>query len=665
VSVRHRTWARLLISFLLSPFLAVDLVAESAAESPSDPGAPLELAIASAESRLKIGDLAGADRGYRQALFEGWLLKTTLERLDGRESEAREALENASRFRVESPEELQSLAVAFFDMGQAAAAAEILTEIVGRTPKDPERLRLLAKALAASRQLEPAVGRLEEAAAASDDPEETFLIATDFLWLKKAEAAEPLFARVVAARPIPQTRVLIGRSYRDAGEYPRASRELRAALAQDPGVRRAHYYLGMVALAEATTDADRLDRAIAEFREELKGAPDDPLASEQLGLALLDAGRPEEALAALETATKGDARAVSFAHVARAQLALGRPADAAAAARRGLALAEEQGADEDDLEKMHYQLGLALRKTGDAAEAAKQLAEAREHASRAAAPPSSGAAAGARREASALATLSRAEREALSGRVREALVRAYFNLGVLQTQLPSAPRGAERFVRAAAFLERAAEIDPDFPQVQSSLGVAYFNARQFDKAAAPLARAVALPSADPGLRRMLAIAYINTQAYDKAAPLLRDDPQRASDPALQSAYGLALLKSGRPAEAEKILAAQIAARGETADLLVLLGQSQADQKKPDEAIASLRRALELDPKAANADATLGAIYLRRGQAQDAARHLEAAARLTPSDAALQEQLGQAYQKLGQADLASRHFEAARQLQARP
>jgi tetratricopeptide (TPR) repeat protein len=327
-------------------------------------------------------------------------------------------------------------------------------------------------------------------------------------------------------------------------------------------------------------------------------------------------------------------------------------------------VADEQGGDEEDLEKLHYQLGLALRKTGDAAEAAKHLAEAREHASRAAAP-SSGSASSSRREASPLAALSRAEREALAGRVREALVRAYFNLGVLQTQLPGVPRGAERFVRAAAFLERAAEMDPDFPQVQSSLGVAYFNARQFDKAAAPLARAVAQPSADPALRRMLSIAYINTRAYDKAAPLLRDDPQRASDPALQTAYGLALLKSGRSADAEKILAAQVAARGETADLLVLLGQSQAEQKKPDQAIASLRRALELDPKAADADATLGGIYLRRGQAGDAARHLEAAARLAPADASLQEQLGQAYQKLGQADLASRHFEAARQLQARP
>ena len=55
------------------------------------------------------------------------------------------------------------------------------------------------------------------------------------------------------ARPIPQTHVLIGRAYRDAGEYERARAELQRPLAQDPGVRRAHYYLGMVALADAKT----------------------------------------------------------------------------------------------------------------------------------------------------------------------------------------------------------------------------------------------------------------------------------------------------------------------------------------------------------------------------------------------------------------------------
>ena len=64
------------------------------------------------------------------------------------------------------------------------------------------------------------------------------------------------------------------------------------------------------------------------------------------------------------------------------------------------------------------------------------------------------------------------------------MARAYLNLGVMKAQ-------AERFSQAAEMFEKAAAVDPDFPQVQSSLGVAYFNARQFEKATGPLGRALA------------------------------------------------------------------------------------------------------------------------------------------------------------------------------
>ena len=167
------------------------------------------------------------------------------------------------------------------------------------------------------------------------------------------------------------------------------------------------------------------------------------------------------------------------------------------------------------------------------------------------------------------------------------LVGAYFNLGVLQTQGPSRAAPAERFARAAAFFEKAAALDPDFPGLQGSWGVACFNAGQFDKATGPLARAVGANPSDAGLQRLLALAYINTHAYEKAVPLLEKDTQRETDASLQSAYGMSLLRSGRAADAERVLAGLLETRGESAELLVLLGQAQADQKKWDKALVSL------------------------------------------------------------------------------
>jgi tetratricopeptide (TPR) repeat protein len=652
----------------VGPFLFVLLLGALApaarAQPADDPAAALAQAMAAAEDSLSRGELSAAESRYREALLEGWVLKAALEGAEGRPAEARDAVKNASPFRVARPQGLRSLGTAELLAGEAAAAVETLTELVEKTPGDPDTLRLLARALAAAGKADAAAQKLEAAGeAASADPEQTFLVAIEYLWLGRPEAAERLFARALVARPLPQTHVLIGRSYRDAGQPERARKELERALAQDPSVRRAHYYLGMLAFADVTAP-DRLDRAIAEFREELKLAPGDPLASSQLGVALLDAGRPEEALPALQDAARGEPRAVTFAHVARAELALGRPAEAVAAARRGLERGREQGASDSDLEKIHYQLGLALRKTGALSEAASHLGEARKRAG-ASAEESSAAAAGTGRAASPLAGLPLAARQELRSRVREGLARAYFNLGVLQTQGPSARRPAERFARAAAFLEKAAEVDPDFPQVSSALGVAYFNAREFDKATGPLSRAVAAPSAAAETKRMLAMAWINIRAYDKAVPLLRDDPEREKDASLQTAYGMALLRSGRPAEAERILAGLLEAQGESVELLVLLGQAQAAQKKDDLAITTLRRALARDAKAADADATLGGIHLRRGRPQEALPHLEAAARLAPGDAAVREQLAQAYQKLGRTELANRELEAARELKARP
>ena len=123
-------------------------------------------------------------------------------------------------------------------------------------------------------------------------------------------------------------------------------------------------------------------------------------------------------------------------------------------------------------------------------------------------------------ESSPLAALEPAERLKLRSRLTVGLARAYLNLGVMGAQ-------GHRFAQAAQMFEISAKVDPDFPQVQSSLGVAYFNAGQFDKAIVPLGRAIET-TPDPELKRLLAMAWLNTERYDKAAELLELDPERAS-----------------------------------------------------------------------------------------------------------------------------------------
>jgi len=608
-----------------------------AAEVRPDPGAPLAAAMTAAESSLREGELQKAESEYRAALLEGWLLLGDLQATDGRLPEARESYRRASTVAVETQRPLRALALVELQTGEAAEAVTLLTGVVARSPRDIASRRVLARALIASGQVEQAVQALEEArAVAPDDLELAFALASGYLRLKKVAAAEPLFARIVKERPIPQTHVLIGRTYRDFREYGRARAELQVALRMDPKARRAHYYLGTLGLMEE--GPGRLEEAITEFRRELEVSPGDPLVSLRLGIALLESRRPAEALPALDLAARaGPPEAEVFHYLGRAQLALDLNQDAAASLARALELVKGPPYDEVQRGSIHYNLALALRKLGREEEAAPHFAQAEQASARVAESarerlarymsealePEPTAAVDPFTEVP-LAGLGAEARSALRARATAAVARAYLNLGVMQVQ-------ARKFDRAAEHFQAAADVDPSFPKVQYSLGVALFNAHRFDKAAAPLARALAETPGDIDLRRMLAITWLNVEDYPKAVELLRDDPARADDPSLQYGYGLALVRSGNAAEAQAVFSDLLTRHGESADLAVVLGQAYAQQGDYENAVTTLQRALALKADAPEASATLGVIYLKQGKLAEAEEALRAALHANAAD----------------------------------
>jgi tetratricopeptide (TPR) repeat protein len=630
-----------LITLTCAALLASEAVAQVRGEARTrtvDAAAVLDAAAAAAEAALRDGELEIADSRYRALLLDGWMLMGELHVAAGRLEAARVAFTHATASAVEATAAFHALAIVHLQLGENAEAVALLSKLAGRSPRDQRTRRLLAQALIANGEPEEAVQTLEEAHGATpDDPELAFLLASGYLRLKKIAAAERLFARVLAARPIPETHVLVGRTYRDAGLFDRARGAFVKALQMNPRTRRAHYYLGTLA---ATAEGEiRLEDAAKEFDAELELAPDDPLANLRLGMALVRLRRYAAALEPLEIASRtAAAGSDTFHYLGRAQLALDRPADAVASFRRALDLARSTGVDEPRLRHIHYQLGVALRGTGAAEAAAAQFAEAERVAAKRAdtdrenleqfladAPTAS------REETSAVlpaqssfSDVAPADREKLERRAATALARAYMNLGVMQAQ-------ARRFARAAEFFAHAADVDPQFPQVQYSLGVAYFNAQRYENAIAPLDRALAVEPANKDARRMLAVALLNAGDDRRAAELLAADAGREADPSLQYAYALALVRSERSAEAEAVFARLLAAHGSTAELQVLVGQAHAQQGDFDSAIAALQQALELKPDIAGANATLGQIYLKQGKLAEAQAALRLELKARPDD----------------------------------
>jgi len=589
-----------------------------------------EAARASAERALQAGERQIAESRYREALYNAWMLRAALAVSEARLDAAREAFGRAAGAVVDNRAALQSLAIVDLQVNDAAAALPILYDLVDAHPKDPELARLLAQALVSNRKVDEAVQVLQEAhTVAPDDIETTFALATGYLRQKKVDAADKLFAQLTQARPIPQTYVLIGRAYRDAAQYKRAKVVLDKALAMDPKVRHAHFYLGTLPVMEE--GVVRVEDAIVEFRRELELAPDDPLVNLRLGMALVEAHREKEAIGPLEIAAKApDAGWQAYQYLGRCQLALGKPADAVVALRKALDLSANLPVSAQ-IGNLHYQLAMALRQTGDAAGADAEFAAAAKDAEHRttsgrdaldrfmqdeADAPGSESATMLPLDPGGLGTLAPAARDEIGRRVSAILAAVYLNLGIMQAQ-------ADRFGRAAELLEEAAAIDPAFPQVQYSLGVAYFNAQRYDKAAAALTHALSADAQNINARRMLALASLNTEDFTKAVDLLRDDPQRDEDPSMQFAYGVALVRSGRAAEAEATFSKLVAAHADNAEVNVVLGQAHAEQGDFDGAIASLQHALTLKPDVAEANAALGYIYLKQGKLADASKSLKA------------------------------------------
>jgi tetratricopeptide (TPR) repeat protein len=644
----------------------------AAAQAP-DPLAALDRSVASAEESLRLGERQLADSRYRTVLLHGWMILGTIAANDGRLADARAAFERASSSAVDSGVAQRSLAIVQLQMGASAPALEVLTRLAAASPRDVEVRLTLAQALLAAGRPGEATQELEEVRASGVvDAELTFALASGYLRLKKLANAEALFAALAAERPRPETHVLIGRTYRDHLYYAQARAAFKRALAMNPRTRRAHYYLGTTALMEE--GVVRLDQAIAEFRQELVLSPGDRTTTLRLAMALVEARNHREALPLLESSVRTAPDAPeAWVFLGRCQSGLDRAADAVVSFRRALELMTKNEAgtrdranDPERLRMLHYQLGTALRSTGAAAEADREFAEAqrlsvarteadRERLSQylADAPeplhlfPL---------EMRGFETLSSAERTAAANRARAALVRSYLNLGIMHAQ-------AGRFARAAELFESSAEIDANFPQVQYSLGVAYFNAQRYDKAVPALKRAVdqSIKDAQPqnaDLTRMLALASLNADDYAAAADLLRDDPKLGSDPALQYAYGLALVRSDRAAEAERIFSRVLAQNPEIPELHVLVGQAHAAQGDFESAIASLRRAIAIAPTVAEANAALGVIYLRQGDLPAARDALAAEVSAHPNDIKTRNTLATVLDLQGQSDEALQHLRAA-------
>lgn len=620
----------------------------TAAQGASDLASPVLQAMARAEAAIQNQEPQLAESLYRKALLEGWLLLGAVAAAERDWGAAQTAYEAAMSSAVETRRARLLLADVHIRSGNPSQAILLLRKIIGKDLRDAEARRLLAQALAADGQLVESTLELESLRTIyPEDPENLFLLGAAYLQQGRLEDAEPLFEQLVVERPIPQTRVLLARTYRDFEHFEHARQAAQEALAMDPQVLRAHYYLGTIEFLEKAQAG--LPAAIEHFQAELEIVPDDLSTNLYLGMSLVDQRRDEEAIAPLEiVAADAESERDALYFLGRAYLRTDRVQDAVDTLSRALELFESDDERMPDsaveerrqrqISQLHYQLGLALRRAGDEETAAPHFAAAadsmaretedsRERLRRYLEDDTRGGAQEAFSsplDSTPVTGLGAEERASLRPTLIYRLAQSYMNLGVLQAQRRRLPRAADLF-------QQAADMVPELPQIQYSLGVARFNSGQFEQATEPLSRALEEDPENLQVRRMLALAWLNSERYQQAAALLVDDPERANDRSLQYAYGVALVRSGQAQEAERVFAELLAKNQDWPELHVVLGLAAAKQDDFDTAIESLERAIELQPDVAEAHSTLGDIHMRHGRLEEAERELRTELDYRPDD----------------------------------
>ena len=342
--------------------------------------------------------------------------------------------------------------------------------------------------------------------------------------------------------------VLGGLTWRQAGVYRDEVTLFSHVVAHNPQARDAHLNLG-----SALFEAGRNQEGLEASRIAVEQRPDSAGALANLGRALIHFGQLEEAERHLRRAVRIDPRsATAHQNLAEALRKQERYAEAVESYRAVLAIEEE-------FALAHAGMGMALFRDG--------------------------------LHAAALDAMARAL----------ALQPSLPTAAVLHLHMGRAARELGRLPEAAAYLERAAEIDPD--RIDPLLDLA-----------------------------SLRIAQGRSADAERTLRNLRNS--RATDPVALHNVAEALRAQGRYAEAIASYRAALQAKVDFAPAYAGLGIALFQSERFEEAIAALQQALTLQPdlpiSGSSLHVILGRAAQRLGRA-DATEHFEQAVRNDPRD----------------------------------
>ena len=176
----------------------------------------------------------------------------------------------------------------------------------------------------------------------------------------------------------------------------------------------------------------------------------------------------------------------------------------------------------------------------------------------------------------------------------------------------------KQYAAAAQEAKQIAASDPGNSEAWKLAGFSEFYLKQYADASEDLQKALDLQrrakQEDSHTVDALAESYVLAEKYDRALPLIVsviERPGAKPDPSFLYYRGLAELKTGKTADAERSFNAAIKANPKDAASLLYLSQIALTRNDLDAAISTLNRATTNDPRLASAWFLLTSAYLRR------------------------------------------------------
>ena len=205
-------------------------------------------------------------------------------------------------------------------------------------------------------------------------------------------------------------------------------------------------------------------------------------------------------------------------------------------------------------------------------------------------------------------------------------------------------------------LRFALEMQPEFPQLHEDLGSVLALQSRFDEAIASFETAIRLQPALPLAKRKLAQALIAAGRGDEADEALREyveeDPERDA-----VVKGTQLHQEGKIDEALAVFQDVLRKYPHSVNAMRHLAETfWRDKKRPDDAEALLRRAVQIAPDFGGAWMTLGALQMDRSRYAEAIEAFQKATRLEPRNANAWSSLGHANGRAMFPDKAIRAYE---------